>query len=40
MPTNNEIINVAMHEAVIDKYVLTTALIWPSSAAVAELNDG
>ncbi len=39
-PTKIDTINVAMQEAVIERYVLTTALIWPSSTAVAELNEG
>jgi hypothetical protein len=39
-PTNIDTINVVMQEAVIDKYVFTIALVWPSSLAVAELNDG
>ena len=37
---NPETINVVTHEAEIAKYVLTIALIWPSSVAVAELNEG
>ena len=40
MPTNKEIINVVIHDAVIAKKVLTIALVWPSSIATAELNDG
>jgi hypothetical protein len=40
LPTNIDTINVVMQEAVIDKYVLTIARVWPSSLAVAELNDG
>lgn len=39
-PTKTDTINVVKTEAVIDMYVLTMALIWPSSFAVAELKDG
>lgn len=40
LPKNNEIINVVRTDAVMDKYVFTIALNWPSSLAVAELNEG
>ncbi len=40
LPANIETINVVMQDAVIDKYVLTMALVCPSSTAVALLNDG
>jgi hypothetical protein len=38
--TKVDTINVEIHEAVIDKYVFTIALVCPSSTANAELNDG
>jgi hypothetical protein len=32
--------NVVMHDPIIEKNVLTMALVWPSSSANAELKDG
>ena len=40
LPTKIETIKVVIHDDAKDKYVLTIALVWPSSTAVAELNDG
>ena len=40
LPTRVEIMNVVMHDDAMLRYVLTIALIWPSSLATAELNDG
>ena len=32
--------NVVIQDPIIERYVFTIALVWPSSRAVAELNDG
>lgn len=40
LPVNNEIENVATHDAAMAKYVLTTARSCASPEAVAELNEG